>query len=215
MPFELPALPYDKQSLEPYLSTGMVDDHYRHHHGEIIADLNRLMSATSQADRSLEILIFQESAPLSDQAVKAWNHTFYWHCLSPFGGGGPSGELSRELVSVFGSVDAFHDALSYRALNCLGDGWIWLVREDTGELRVITLPDTDTPIAHGQTPLLGIDLCKHAYYQDYAHNGDPAKAGLRYLAALRNIINWDFVAMNAKAPSVASHQGSARRPMPR
>ncbi|WP_148254007.1 superoxide dismutase [Aidingimonas lacisalsi] len=215
MPFELPALPYDTPSLAPYLSAEAIEYHYRHHHGDSIKALNRLTHATSRADWSLETLLLQSTGALYEHAADAWNHTFFWHCLSPFGGGRPNASLLNDLESAFGSFEGFQHACTTCAHRHVGSGWLWLVKSFDGELAVLSTDDNDTPLTHGLTPLLAIDLWEHAYYLDYVRNGDHLTACRRYIDALWHIVNWEFVALNSDSPFVGHYPGSARRPMPR
>lgn len=190
MAFELPALPYDRNALEPYLSAEIIDYHYGKHHRIHVNELNGLIEGTPEAGKSLESLIHSCSGRLLKQACEAWNHTFYWHCLSPRAGGEPEGKLAAAIEERFGSFEGFKAEFRSRAIDHFGVGWIWLVISNQAGMEILTTQDADTPIAHGHIPLLGIDLWEHAYYIDYRH------AREKYIENLWALINWDFVAQN-------------------
>lgn len=189
MRFELPALPYDRHALEPHLSAANLDAHYAGHHLACLQRINARLADSGQSPASLESLLHSEDSELAWLAAEAWNHTFYWHCLSPH----PSTPNTRFVAAVdatFGSLDALHRAIETTALNHFGSGWLWLVRNSRGQLEIFTGSAGQTPLSVGCTPLLGIDLWEHAWYLDYRH--DRAA----YLAAILSVINWDFVAWN-------------------
>lgn len=190
MAFELPALPYEKNALEPHISAETLEYHYGKHHQAYVTKLNELTDGTGDANKSLEEIIKSASGGLFNQAAQVWNHTFYWHCLSPNGGGEPSGALGEAISAKFGSFDKFKQEFNTKAAGNFGSGWTWLIKTDDGGVDIINTDDADTPIAHGQTPLLTIDVWEHAYYIDY-RNARP-----KYLDAVWNVINWDFVAQN-------------------
>ncbi len=190
MAFELPALPYEKNALEPHISAETLEYHYGKHHQTYVTKLNELTQDTDDEHKSLEEIIKSASGGLFNQAAQVWNHTFYWHCLSPNGGGQPSGALSEAINARFGSFDAFKDAFNTKAAGNFGAGWTWLVKSADGGVDIVNTDDADTPIARGQTPLLTIDVWEHAYYIDY-RNARP-----RYLDAVWNVVNWEFVAQN-------------------
>ncbi|SDK82976.1 superoxide dismutase, Fe-Mn family [Franzmannia pantelleriensis] len=190
MAFELPALPYDKGALAPYLSAEALDYHHGKHHQAHVDTLNALVEGTEYDRQSLEDIIQSTSGKLFHQAAQAWNHTFFWHCLSPQGGGEPHGDVGQAIVTEYGTFAAFKEAFNGIALDHLGVGWIWLVKRGDGGVEIVASHDADTPIAHGQTPLLVVDLWEHAYYIDYRH------ARGKYLEAIWQLINWDFVNQN-------------------
>lgn len=193
MVFELPALPYDRQALEPHISARTLDDHYGRHHRDHVARLNALVAGTEQAGRSLEEIIATASGELFDQASEVWNHTFFWHCLSPQGTAEPEGPLAAAIAARFGSFEGFKEAFSAAATAHFGSGWTWLVRTAEGGVELLSTRNADTPIARGQTPLLAVDVWEHAYYLDY-QNARPA-----YLEAIWALVNWAFVAQNFEA----------------
>lgn len=190
MAFELPALPYEKNALEPHISAETLEYHYGKHHQAYVTKLNDLTDGTADANKSLEEIVKSSTGGLFNQAAQVWNHTFYWHCLSPNGGGEPSGALAEAINAKFGSFDKFKEAFNAKAVGNFGSGWTWLIKTADGGVDIVNTDDADTPIAHGQTPLLTIDVWEHAYYVDY-RNARP-----KYLEAVWNVINWDFVAQN-------------------
>ncbi|EPC04393.1 superoxide dismutase [Litchfieldella anticariensis FP35 = DSM 16096] len=190
MAFELPALPYEKNALEPHISAETLDYHYGKHHQAYVTKLNELVDGTPDANKSLEEIIKSSSGGLFNQAAQVWNHTFYWHCLSPNGGGEPSGALADAINAKFGSFDKFKETFNAQAVGNFGSGWTWLIKTDDGGVDIVNTSNADTPIAHGQTPLLTIDVWEHAYYIDY-RNARP-----KYLENVWNLLNWDFVAQN-------------------
>ncbi|MEQ6917490.1 superoxide dismutase [Halomonas aquatica] len=190
MAFELPALPYDKNALEPHISAETLEYHYGKHHQTYVNKLNELTDGTAEADKSLEEIIKSSSGGLFNQAAQVWNHTFYWHCLSPNGGGEPTGALADAINAKFGSFDKFKETFNAQAAGNFGSGWTWLIKTADGGVDIVNTSNADTPIAHGQTPLLTIDVWEHAYYIDY-RNARP-----KYLENVWSVLNWDFVAQN-------------------
>ena len=198
-PFELPALPYPKNGLVPYLSARTVDFHYGKHHLGYVNNTNNLVKGSPYGALSLEEIIkrsagFPEERAIFNNAAQAWNHAFYWQGMKPNGGGSPTGELAAKLSQAFGSVQGFKEILLKEAGSLFGSGWAWLVK-DGQSLKVVQTSNADTPLAHGQTPLLTVDVWEHAYYLDYQNRRKD------YLDAfLAHLVNWDFVAENlAKA----------------
>ncbi len=189
MAFELPPLPYAKNALEPYISAETLEYHYGKHHQAYVTKLNELVAGTPNADKSLEEIVKTSSGGLFNQAAQVWNHTFYWNCLSPKGGQ-PSGALAKAIDAKFGSFDKFKETFNAQAVGNFGSGWTWLIKTADGGVDIVNTSNADTPIAHGQTPLLTVDVWEHAYYIDYRN------ARAKYLENIWNIINWDFVARN-------------------
>ena len=194
MAFELPPLPYADNALDPHISERTISFHYGKHHAAYVNNLNGLIEGTDNADKSLEDIV--KSAPaggLFNNAAQVWNHTFYWNCMSPDGGGDPTGDLAAAIESSFGSVDAFKEQFKTDAVGNFASGWTWLVREGDG-LAIVKTDDADTPLAHGQTALLTLDVWEHAYYLDY-QNARPAYVD----TFIANLLNWEFVAANYAA----------------
>ena len=190
MPFELPDLPYAKDALAPVISAETLDYHYGKHHAAYVNNLNKLTEGTAHADASLEDVIQAADGGLFNNAAQVWNHTFYWHCMKPDGGGAPSGALAEAIDRDFGSVDDFKREFKNAAAAQFGSGWAWLV-EDGGKLAITTTANADLPMKHGQKALMTCDVWEHAYYIDF-RNARPS-----YLEAfLDKLVNWDFVASN-------------------
>ena len=194
MAITLPALPYADDALDPHITAHTISFHYGKHHAAYVNNLNGLIDGTDLADASLEEIIdAADPGGLYNNAAQVWNHTFYWESMSPNGGGAPGGDLAAAIDSSFGSYDAFREQFTADAVGNFGSGWTWLVKEGDG-VAIVKTDDADTPIKHGQTPLLTIDVWEHAYYLDY-QNARPA-----YVAAfLDHLVNWDFAAANFAA----------------
>lgn len=188
MTFTLPELPYAKNSLEPHISAETLEYHYGKHHQTYVNNLNKLIEKTEFAEMSLEEIIQQSSGGLFNNAAQVWNHTFYWHCLSPNGGGEPEGKLADQINHSFGSFEAFKEKFTQTAVTTFGSGWAWLVRNDQGALKMISTSNAGTPMTEGFKALLTCDVWEHAYYIDY-RNARP-----EYLDAFWNLVNWQFVA---------------------
>jgi superoxide dismutase, Fe-Mn family len=193
----LPELPYPLDALEPHISRETLDYHYGRHHRAYVSKLNDLLQGTELERLSLEAVIRATtpdngvSNPIFNNAAQAWNHAFYWQCLTPHSGA-PGDLLSETLTTQFRSVEEFKHQFSQAALTAFGSGWAWLVADGAGKLEIVCTHDADTPLPHGQTPLLTCDLWEHAYYIDYRNTrGD-------YLSAFWEIVNWDFVAANLR-----------------
>jgi Fe-Mn family superoxide dismutase len=191
MPHELPELPYDKKSLEPYISAETIDFHYGKHHQTYVNNLNKLVPDTEWESASLEDIITKAPAGgLFNQAAQVWNHTFYWNSMSPKGGDTPDGALGQALNAAFGSYDDFKKEFLSKATTLFGSGWTWLVKNKDGSLSVEQTKDAGNPLTSGQTPLLTCDVWEHAYYIDY-RNRRPD-----YLENFWKIINWAFATKN-------------------
>jgi Fe-Mn family superoxide dismutase len=191
MAIELPPLPFAPDALESKgLSKETIEYHYGKHHAAYVNQLNGLIEGTEHADSSLEeIILAADAGPLFNNSAQVWNHTFYWNCLSPTGGGTPGGELGDAINSAFGSFDAFATEFSDAAKTQFGSGWAWLV--DDGGLKIQKTANADLPLKHGVKALLTIDVWEHAYYIDF-RNARPD-----YISNfLANLVNWDFVAQN-------------------
>ena len=194
MAFSLPALPYKKDALAPHLSAETLEYHHDKHHNAYVTNLNKLIEGTELAGKSLEEIILASDGGVFNNAAQVWNHTFYWNCLTPGGGGPPTGALAAAIDRDFGSFDALRTQLVDAGTTQFGSGWAWLVLEG-GTLKVTKTGNADLPLKHGQTALLTLDVWEHAYYIDY-RNLRP-----KYLeTVLDNLVNWEFVAQNlAKA----------------
>jgi superoxide dismutase, Fe-Mn family len=188
MAFELPPLPYEKDALAPYISAETLDYHHGKHHNAYVTNLNGLIEGTDHADASLEDIIKNSDGGLFNNAAQVWNHTFYWNCMAPGGGGEPTGEVAEAINSAFGSYDAFREQFTTAAKTQFGSGWAWLVDAGSG-LEIMKTPNADLPMAHSAKALLTIDVWEHAYYIDY-RNARPD-----YIETFMNsLLNWDHVA---------------------
>ncbi len=191
MAFELPALPYTRDALAPHISEETLDFHYGKHHQTYVDKLNGLVDGTDNASKSLEEIIASADGGLFNNAAQVWNHTFYWHCLSPNGGGEPTGAIADAINAAFGSFEAFKEQWNTNAANNFGSGWTWLVKKADGTVAIHNTSNAGCPLTEeGITPLLTVDVWEHAYYIDY-RNSRP-----NYLAAFWNLVNWEFVNAN-------------------
>ncbi|MBT8039360.1 MAG: superoxide dismutase [Fe] [Xanthomonadales bacterium] len=190
MAHELPPLPYAKNALEPVISEETLDYHYGKHHQAYVTNLNNMVPGTEFENASLDDIVMKASGGIFNNAAQVWNHTFYWNCLSPHGGGEPSGALADAINSAFGSFDTFKDEFTKSAVGNFGSGWTWLVKTADGSVELVNTTNAGNPMTEGKTPLLTIDVWEHAYYVDY-RNARP-----KYLAEVWKLINWDFVAAN-------------------
>ena len=182
MAFELPPLPYAMDALAPHISQETLEYHYGKHHQTYVTNLNKLTEGTPDADKSLEDVIAGAEGPLFNNAAQVWNHSFYWNCMSPTGGGEPGGDLGEKINSAFGSYAEFRTQF--------GSGWAWLADDGSG-LKILKTANADLPLKHSAKALLTIDVWEHAYYIDY-RNARP-----KYIETfLDSLVNWDFVAAN-------------------
>lgn len=191
MAFELPALPYASDALAPHISAETLDYHHGKHHATYVAKLNGLVEGTELANKSLEELIRTTEGGIFNNAAQIWNHSFYWHCLSPNGGGEPSGELAAAIQAKWGSFADFQTAFNDKSVNNFGSSWTWLVKDANGELDIINTSNAATPIQNENiTAIMTVDLWEHAYYIDY-RNARPS-----YLNGFWQLINWEFANKN-------------------
>ena len=191
MAFELPALPYAQNALQPHISAETLEFHYGKHHKTYVDKLNGLVDGTDLAGKSLEEVVRASQGPVFNNAAQVWNHTFYWHCLSPNGGGEAKGAAARAIDSAFGSFAAFKEQFTNSAVNNFGSGWTWLVKGADGKLAIVNTGNAATPLTDkALVPLLTVDVWEHAYYIDY-RNARP-----KYMEAFWALVNWDFVNAN-------------------
>jgi len=192
MPITLPKLPFEKNSLAPHISEKTLEFHYGKHHNAYVEKTNKLVEGTELAKESLENIIKKTAkdaskAGIFNNAAQVWNHSFYWQCMKPKGGGRPTGEAATKIDKDFGSYEKFVAAFKDAGATQFGSGWAWLVLKD-GRLEVMKTSNADTPLAHGLKAVLTVDVWEHAYYLDY-QNRRPD-----YLTAfVEHLINWDFV----------------------
>ncbi len=190
MAFQLPELPFAPDALAPHMSAETFEYHHGKHHAAYVANLNKLIDGTPLADKPLEAIIAEAEGGVFNNAAQHFNHSFFWNCLSPDGGGKPTGDLLAALERDFGSFDAFVEKFSSTAATQFGSGWGWLVDRD-GKLEVMSTSNADLPLRHGAKPLLTIDVWEHAYYIDY-RNARP-----KFIETfMKELVNWEFVARN-------------------
>jgi Fe-Mn family superoxide dismutase len=195
MAITLPELPYAKEALSPYISANTLEFHHGKHHKAYVDNLNKFIAGTDLEGKTLEDIIKitatdPAKAGIFNNGAQVWNHSFYWKCLKPQGGGAPTGAIAARINAAFGSYDKFVEELKNAGVTQFGSGWAWLVL-DGNDLKITKTPNADTPLAHGHKALLTIDVWEHAYYLDY-QNRRPD-----YLSAvIQNLINWDFVNAN-------------------
>lgn len=192
MAFELPPLPYAQDALAPHISAETLEFHYGKHHKAYVDKLNTLVPGTPLEGKSLEEVIKAAGpGPVFNNAAQVWNHTFYWNCLSPNGGGAPKGAIAATIDKAFGSFDKFKEDFTNSAINNFGSSWTWLVKKADGSVAIVNTSNAGTPLTDASvTPLLTVDLWEHAYYIDY-RNARP-----KYLEHFWQLINWDFANAN-------------------
>ncbi|MEJ2180275.1 MAG: Fe-Mn family superoxide dismutase, partial [Gammaproteobacteria bacterium] len=187
---KLPELPYSMDALHPHISAETLEYHYGKHHATYVEKLNGLISGTEFESATLEDIIKSASGGIFNNGAQIWNHTFYWNCLSPNGGGEPAGELAKSINAAFGDFNSFKDQFSQAAATNFGSGWTWLVKNSGGALEIVNTSNAGNPMTDDKKPLLTCDVWEHAYYIDY-RNARP-----KYVEAFWSIVNWDFVSEN-------------------
>lgn len=190
MEHKLPELPYAMNALAPHISEETLQYHYGKHHQAYVNKLNGMIKNTDFEDKSLEEIIKTSDGGLFNNAAQVFNHTFYWHSLSPSGGGDPTGPLADALIKRFGSIQNFKDTFTNKAATVFGSGWCWLVKDANGNLDIVQTFNAGCPLTSGMTPILTCDVWEHAYYVDY-RNARP-----KYIEAFWALVNWDFAAQN-------------------
>jgi Fe-Mn family superoxide dismutase len=193
MAFELPALPYAYDALEPTIDAQTMEIHHDKHHQAYVTNLNAALEGTEWADRPLDDVVTNLAAIPEDKRAAVrnnggghWNHSFFWQIMRPGGGGSPSGELGAAIDESFGGPDQLKSLVNDAGVKRFGSGWTWVV-VDGGALAVVSTPNQDSPLMDGKTPIVGIDVWEHAYYLKY-QNRRPD-----YLAAWWDVVNWDEV----------------------
>lgn len=194
MAFTLPALPFSKDALQPHMSPETFEYHHGKHHKAYVDKTNGMVGGKGLEGASL-IEVIRAAKDRSDKGLfnnsaQIWNHSFFWQCLAPEGSTSPSGRLKEMIDSDFGGHESMLEKLATESVNHFASGWGWLVLNN-GKLEITSLHDADTPVVHGMTPLLTVDVWEHAYYIDY-RNERPRFVN----SVLENIVNWDFVALN-------------------
>lgn len=188
MAIELPPLPYARDALAPHISAETIDYHYGKHHQAYVTNLNNQIKGTEFESMPLEEIIRKSSGGMFNNAAQVWNHTFYWNCLSPNGGGEPSGRLADLINQAFGDFQKFKDEFTKTCVGTFGSGWGWLVQRPDGSLALVSTSNAGTPLTGADRALLTCDVWEHAYYVDY-RNARP-----KYVEAFWNLVHWDFVA---------------------
>lgn len=197
MAITLPALPYEANALEPYITANTLSFHHGKHHQTYVTNLNNLIQGGELADKTLEEIILAvanepQKIGIFNNAAQVWNHTFYWNSMKKGGGGAPTGAIASKINEDFGSYEAFVDAFKNAGLTQFGSGWAWLVL-DGGKLKITKTANADTPMAHDQKAILTVDVWEHAYYLDYQNRRAD------YLDLfLKHLVNWDFANANLK-----------------
>jgi len=197
MPFALPPLPYSENALEPYTSAKTISFHYGKHHKAYVDNLNKAAAGTDLEGKPLDQVIRAVAGDpkrtgVFNNAAQVWNHTFFWSCMKPSGGGRPPGEVAKRIDAAFGSYEGFAEQFKAAAVGRFGSGWGWLV-EEGGALKIVSTSNADTPMVNRQKALLTVDVWEHAYYLDY-QNRRPDFVQ----AFLDHLVNWDFVAGNLR-----------------
>ncbi len=187
--FTLPELPWAPDALQPLMSKETIDFHYGKHHAAYVTNLNKLLPGTPYENMSLEEIVQKAPpGPIFNNAAQVWNHTFFWNCLSPKGGGEPKGKLADAIEEHFGSFADFQQQFTDTAVKLFGSGWAWLARDKDGKLSIEATSNAGTPLQAGKTPLLTCDVWEHAYYIDY-RNARP-----KFVEAFWKLVNWDYAA---------------------
>ena len=188
MAHELPALPYDMNALEPFISKETIEYHYGKHHAAYVKNLNGLVKGTEFENSGLEEIIKKAKGGIFNNGAQVWNHTFYWNCMSPDGGGEPTGALMNAIKGDFGSFEAFKEQFSKAAATLFCSGWAWLVKSPQGRLEIVQESNAGNPLRNGIEPIMTCDVWEHAYYID-KRNLRPA-----YIEDFWKVIDWNAIA---------------------
>jgi Fe-Mn family superoxide dismutase len=192
MTHELPLLPYAIDALAPHISKETLEFHYGKHHQTYVNNLNNLIPGTEFESSNLEDIVRKSSGGIFNNAAQVWNHTFYWHSLSP-DASAPTGALAAAIDAKWGSLAAFQEAFNKSAAGNFGSGWTWLVKKADGTLDIVNTSNAATPLTTADTALLTCDVWEHAYYIDY-RNARP-----KYLETFWKLANWSFAEKNFSA----------------
>jgi Fe-Mn family superoxide dismutase len=190
MEHKLPPLPYPMEALQPHISKETLEYHYGKHHQAYVTNLNNLIKGTEFENASLEEIIKKSSGGVFNNSAQVWNHTFFWNCMKPNGGGAPSGALADAINAKWGSFDKFKEEFTKSCVTNFGSGWTWLVKKPDGSVDIVNTSNAGTPLTGADKPLLTCDVWEHAYYIDY-RNARP-----KFVEAFWNVVNWDFAAKN-------------------
>lgn len=191
MEHTLPPLPYAMDALAPHISKETFEYHYGKHHQAYVTNLNGLIKGTEFESKSLEDIVKTSSAGIYNNAAQIWNHTFFWSCMKPAGGGEPTGQLAAAINAKWGSYAAFKEAFTKSAVGNFGSGWTFLVKKADGSVDIVNMGPAGTPLTTGDTALLTIDVWEHAYYIDF-RNARP-----KFVETfLNSLVNWSFAEKN-------------------
>ena len=190
MEHTLPPLPYAKDALQPTMSAETLEFHYGKHHQAYVTNLNNLIKGTEFENLPLEEIIKKSSGGVFNNSAQVWNHTFFWNCMKPQGGGAPTGPVGDAINAKWGSFDKFKEEFQKSAVSNFGSGWTWLVKKTDGSVDIVNTSNAGTPLTTDNKALLTVDVWEHAYYIDY-RNARP-----KFVESWWNIVNWDFVNQN-------------------
>ncbi|MFS2016445.1 superoxide dismutase [Massilia sp. CT11-108] len=190
MEHTLPPLPYAKDALQPHISAETLEYHYGKHHQAYVTNLNNLIKGTEFENLSLEEIIKKSQGGVFNNSAQVWNHTFFWNCMTPNGGGAPTGPVADAINTKWGSFDKFKEEFQKSAVGNFGSGWTWLVKKTDGTVDIVNTSNAGTPLTTENVALLTCDVWEHAYYIDY-RNARP-----KFVEAWWNVVNWDFVNKN-------------------
>jgi Fe-Mn family superoxide dismutase len=190
MEHTLPALPYAKDALQPHISAETLEFHHGKHHQTYVTNLNNMIKGTEYENLSLEEIIQKSTGGVFNNSAQVWNHTFFWNCMAPNGGGAPTGKVADAINAKWGSFDKFREEFNKSALGNFGSGWTWLVQKTDGSVDIVNTSNAGTPLTTSDKPLLTADVWEHAYYIDYRN------ARAKFLDAFWNVVNWEFVNQN-------------------
>jgi Fe-Mn family superoxide dismutase len=188
--FTLPPLPYAKDALAPHISAETIEYHYGKHHQTYVDNLNKLTAGTEFENKPLEEIVRKSSGGIFNNSAQVWNHTFFWNCMKPKGGGAPSGSIAEAINKQFGSFDEFKKQFTNAAVTLFGSGWAWLVRKPDGTLAILQTSNAANPMTTGDKPILTCDVWEHAYYIDYRN------ARAKFVENYWSLVNWDFATKN-------------------
>lgn len=198
MAITLPPLPFDKSALEPHISAKTFEFHHGKHHQAYVTKTNELIAGTPYEGKPLEDIIVgswkEKNQALFNNSAQVWNHTFFWNCLKPAGGGKPTGELAAQIEKDFGSYEKFAEEFKNAGVTQFGSGWAWLVADASGKLSVTKTPNAELPLVTGNTAILTCDVWEHAYYLDYQNRRPDFLTTF-----LEKLVNWEFAASNYDA----------------
>lgn len=191
MEHSLPALPYSIDALAPAYSRETLEYHHGKHHNAYVVNLNNLQKGTDFENMALEDIVRKSSGGIYNNAAQIWNHTFFWNCMKPAGGGEPAGALSAAINAKWGSYAAFKEAFVKSAVGNFGSGWTWLVKRPDGSVDIVNMGAAGTPLTTGDKALLTVDVWEHAYYIDYRN------LRAKYVETFFDkLVNWGFAQAN-------------------